>query len=289
MKSNFFFKGHGLGNDYIVLRRDRLKFRLSPGTIRLLCDRHFGLGSDGIALHETSRRADARMRILNPDGSEAQKSGNGARIFALYLKRYGLPGRSRYLIETAGGMIRARFAGKMITIDMGAATFDSRALPMTGRRRQATRETIRVGGRELVFTGVSVGNPHAVFYMRKLDPGLLRRLGPQIERHPLFPERVNVQFARAVRPGFVRAIIWERGAGETKASGSSACAVAAAGRKLGLLGRVVEVSMPGGTLKIGIDTDWNLTMAGPAVEVATGTLSGDILKEVRSSKFKVQS
>lgn len=284
VRRNFYFKGHGLGNDYLVLRAGRLGFKLTPRAIALLCHRHHGIGSDGILLHEPSRRAAARMRIFNPDGSEAQKSGNGARIFALYLRRYGLPGRRRYVIDTAGGLITARWVRSMITVDMGRATFDRRALPMRGPRGEALRERLQVGGTPLTFTGVSIGNPHAVFYMKTLDRAKLRRLGPLIERHPLFPERVNVQFARAVRPGLVQAIIWERGAGETLASGSSACAVAAAGRKLGLLGPEVTVSMPGGKLTIGIRPDWRLTMTGPAVEVASGTLSLDLLAQLKTTK-----
>ena len=273
-------KGHGLGNDYLVLEARTLGFRLTPAAARLICDRHRGAGSDGIALHEPSRTADARMRILNPDGSEAQKSGNGARIFALYLRRHGLPGRTRYRIETAGGLIEARFHGGLITVDMGAATFASRALPMRGAAREAVRERLAVGGRTLTFTGVSVGNPHAVFYMEHLAPALLRRLGPLIERHRLFPERTNVQFARIISRSRVEAIIWERGAGETQASGSSSCAVAAAGRRLGLLDNRVTVVMPGGTLAIGVDAAWRLTMTGPAVEVATGVLASDLLRRL---------
>ena len=279
----FVFKGHGLGNDYAVVQGGRCGFRLSVPAIRLFCDRHFGVGSDGILVHENSRRGDARMRVLNPDGSEAQKSGNGARIFALYLRRYGLPGRSRYLVETLGGMIRAVFRGGLITVDMGRATFMSRALPMRGPAREAVREKLRVGGKSLVFTGVSVGNPHAVFYMKKLDLALLRRLGPLIENHKLFPERTNVQFAQRVSAGLVKAIIWERGAGETQASGSSACAVAAAGRKLGLLGPDVTVSMPGGKLKLGISPAWEMTMTGPAEEVYAGSLSSDLLRSLSLS------
>lgn len=280
---DFFFKGHGLGNDYLVLRRDRLSFPLTRRNIRLICDRHRGLGSDGIALHETTPTADARMRILNPDGSEAQKSGNGARIFAKYLYRYGKPGRSSYAIETKGGRIRAvlRNRGGVITVDMGHATFRSTALPMRGREREAVQEHLLVGGERLRFTGVSVGNPHAVFYMNRLDPAKLRRLGPLIERHPLFPERVNVQFARRVSASRVEAIIWERGAGETLASGSSACAVASAGHRLGLLGGDITVVMPGGNLRIGLAFDWSLTMTGPATEVATGVIGAGLLADLR--------
>jgi len=222
------------------------------------------------------------MRVLNPDGSEAQKSGNGARIFALYLSRYGLPGRNSYSIETAGGLIRAVFHGDSITVDMGQAAFNSKSLPMRGPDREAFRQVLKVDGRTLEFTGVSVGNPHAVFYFKSNpDIRLLRKLGPLIENNSLFPERTNVQFARAVSRNVVRALIWERGAGETQASGSSSCAVAAAGRRLGLLGDRVKVVMPGGSLNIGIDDEWNITMTGPAEEVMTGTLSADILSRLR--------
>lgn len=279
---NWFFKGHGLGNDYFVLRGGALSFRLTPRAVRLLCDRHLGVGSDGILVHVPAGSADAGLRILNPDGSEAQKSGNGVRIFALYLRRYGLPGRRAYSIATPGGMVRAVFRGADITVDMGQATFRSDLLPMRGPSRQAVRQKIRVGGRTLEFTGVSVGNPHAVFFFRgNPDVALLRRLGPLIENHPLFPERTNLQFARAVSRTTARAIIWERGAGETQASGSSSCAVAAAGKRLGLFGGSVKVMMPGGNLSIGVARDWKITMTGPAEEVATGTLSPDILARLR--------
>jgi len=278
---DWFFKGHGLGNDYFVLKRGALSFRLTPSSVRLLCDRHLGVGSDGILLHVPSRKADAGLRIFNPDGSEAQKSGNGARIFALYLRRYGLPGRNSYSIETPGGTVHAAFRGGAITVDMGKATFRSDTLPMRGPSRQAIRQKIRVAGRTLEFTGVSVGNPHAVFFFRgNPDPALLRKLGPAIERHRLFPERTNVQFARAVSRNTARALIWERGAGETQASGSSSCAVAAAGRRLGHFGKQVRVMMPGGTLTIGVADNWQITMTGPAEEVVTGTLSPDILKHL---------
>ena len=263
-----------------MLRAGALSFKTTPKNIRLLCNRNLGLGSDGILLHENSRKADAKMRILNPDGSEAQKSGNGARIFALYLRRYGRPGRNSYSIETAGGLITATFHGNGITVDMGRPTFNSRALPMRGPVREAVHQVLRVGGHSLEFTGVSVGNPHAVFYFKSNpDIRLLRKLGPLIENNRLFPERTNVQFARVVSRKLVRALIWERGAGETQASGSSSCAVAAAGRRLGLLDDNVKIVMPGGSLDIGIDDEWNITMTGPAEEVMTGTLSPDLLRK----------
>lgn len=276
----FFMKGHGLGNDYFVLKKDLLGFRLTRRAIRALCDRHEGIGSDGILLHVKSRKADAGLRIYNPDGSEAQKSGNGARIFALYLKRYGLPGRNSYSIETPGGMIRAVFKKGLITVDMGRVSFDSRDLPIRGPRREALREKLRLGKAAVKFTGLSVGNPHAVIFVKRLSRADAISLGPLIENNPIFPERTNVQFAKVVNPGRIKALIWERGAGETMASGSSACAVAAAGLKLGYTKPDVLIEMEGGSLRISIDSSWNLTMTGPAQETAAGTISKDLVRRL---------
>jgi len=281
--SDFFFKGHGLGNDYFVLKQGRIGFRLTPYAIRLLCDRHKGIGSDGILLHVKSAKADAGLRIYNPDGSEAQKSGNGARIFALYLSRYGLPGRKSYSIETPGGMIRAKLENGLITVDMGRVSFKSKDLPMRGRNREAVMEKLRIGSSVVRFTGLSVGNPHAVIFVNSLSRPQALRLGPKIENNPLFPERTNVQFAKVVSRSRIKALIWERGAGETLASGSSACAVAAAARKLGYARPDVSIEMQGGTLRISIDPDWNLTMTGPAVEVAAGIISNDLVRRLKSS------
>ncbi|MFQ5658709.1 MAG: diaminopimelate epimerase [Candidatus Methylomirabilales bacterium] len=282
---NEFVKGHGLGNDYIVFRKANINFPLTPEAIRLICRRHFGVGADGVLLLVDSETADFGLRIFNPDGSEAEKSGNGIRIFAKFLYDHGYTTKRDLTIETAGGLVRAqlevrggRAAG--LTIDMGRATFWSPAIPVDGAEREVIRQPLEIEGEYLEFTAVSVGNPHCVILTDDLDPERVRRLGPRIEHHPLFPERINVQFATVCARDQVKILIWERGAGYTLASGSSACAVAAVCRKLGVVEPRVTLQMPGGELTIDVDAEWNLRMQGPATEVYTGQLSEELVQQI---------
>lgn len=284
---NEFVKSHGLGNDYFVLDGSRISFGLTPAAIRLLCDRNYGIGSDGILLLVPSARADFGLRILNPDGSEAEKSGNGLRIFAKYLYEHGHTDKKEFKIDTPGGVVTAELEVRdgrvpFVTVEMGTATFDSRLIPVTGDEREVVSEEMRIEGEVLRFTAVSVGNPHCVVFTEKLDEGYTKLLGPLIERAALFPNRTNVQFARVVSRDAVEIMIWERGAGYTLASGSSSCAVAAACVKNGFTDRTVTVSMPGGELDIEIREDWSIKMRGAVEEVACGTLSGDLIERIKS-------
>jgi diaminopimelate epimerase len=276
---DWFFRGHGLGNDYLVLRACRLSFSLTPRAIRLLCDRHAGVGSDGILLHVPSKRADAGLRILNPDGSEAEKSGNGLRIFARYLWDASRVDDEPFVVETPGGAVRCqvRDSGRAVFVEMGRASFDSQTIPVAGPAREVVAEPLEAGGQRLVFTGVTVGNPHCVIHVDEVSPALAQRLGALIENHPLFPNRTNVQFVRVVDPHRIRIEIWERGAGYTLASGSSSCAAAAASVRLGLCAGDVRVEMPGGAIDIGVAEDFDLTMLGPVGKVASGELAGELL------------
>lgn len=282
-----FVKSHGLGNDYLVLEEATLGFPLTPVAIRLVCHRNYGVGSDGILLLTESRAADFGLRIFNPDGSEAEKSGNGLRIFARYLADAGHARTDTFTVETKGGVVRAsltREAGRItgITVDMGRASFLSGEIPVRGPSREVVREPLEVEGERLTVTCVSVGNPHCVILSDALDPATVRRLGPKVERHPAFPSRINVQFARVLDRGRVAILIWERGAGFTLASGSSACAVAAASRKNGLTDARVAIEMPGGTLAIEVAPDFSLRMAGPAEPICAGSLSADLEARCRA-------
>lgn len=284
---NEFVKGHGLGNDYLVFDSSRLSVALTSSAIRLLCHRNYGVGADGILLLTPSETADFGLRIFNPDGSEAEKSGNGVRIFAKYLYEHGHTKKEAFTIQTKGGCVRAALAieqglVRMITVDMGQATFRSRAIPVAGADREVIQEELKIQGKKLRFTGVSVGNPHCVILTDHLDPAEVRRLGPAIEGHPLFPQRINVQFVKVLSRDRVQILIWERGAGYTLASGSSSCAVAAACRKNGLTDDRVTVEMPGGELTIEVGKAWDLRMRGPAEEVCTGTLSPELLQVIAS-------
>jgi diaminopimelate epimerase len=279
-----FVKGHALGNDYVVVDPGHLTFRLEAATVVRLCDRHRGIGSDGILALAPSTRADAGLRIWNPDGSTAEKSGNGVRIFARWLADEGRVPGDAFSIETPGGIVTCRLhrrEGRIedITVDMGTATFRSQDIPCAGPPRDVVAEDVDVGDRRIRITALSVGNPHCVV-LTDDDPAAmdLGRLGPALERHALFPQRTNVQLARIEGRDRVRVRVWERGAGETMASGSSACAVAAACVRLGRTGRSVTVVMDGGTLAIEVGERWDVRMTGPAVLVYRGVLASSFVR-----------
>lgn len=289
MERNGFIKSHALGNDYIVVDPTALSFPLTAQAVRLLCDRHLGVGSDGILAHVQSTRADAGLRIYNPDGSEAEKSGNGLRIFARYLHDHGLLTAQKFTVETPGGIVTValQLRGReveRITVEMGIATFRSDRIPVAGPPREVVDESLEVDGQRLMITAVSVGNPHCVVFVPDLAAVDLHHLGPRLERHPAFPNRTNVQFAEVQSPHRVAARIWERGAGETMASGSSACAVAAAAVRKGLAEPELTIAMPGGELQVAVGADWSIRMAGPAVEVYAGTLSPGFVRALEEAR-----
>lgn len=265
-----YLKSHGLGNDYLVMDPDTQPVELTPAVIRLICHRNYGIGSDGILLRTGSQGADFGLRILNPDGSEAEKSGNGVRIFAKYLYDTGRASSERFTLETPGGIVGVRIVeardtrARIVSAAMGRAVFD----PL---------ETIQADGEVFAVTSLSVGNPHCVILVDDVEAVDLRRWGPRIETHPAFPNRTNVQFAQVVDRKCVSIVIWERGAGETLASGSSSCAVAAACQRAGLVEPVVTIRMPGGELTIEIGTEGEIQMTGAVEEVCRGTFSADFL------------
>ena len=284
---NGFFRGHGLGNDYIVVEPKTLAFKLTPKNIQLLCNRHWGLGSDGILARVPSKTADFGLRIFNPDGTEAEKSGNGLRIFARYLHATGKTKKRRFTVETKGGLVTIDLHidrhgdASAVTVEMGQATFKPAALPCTLGVGELLQQPINAAGRSLQFTGVSVGNPHCVVFKQTGESWSredLLSLGPALEHHALFPKRTNVQLAVPTGPREIFILIWERGAGETQASGSSSCAAASAAVRLGLVRSPVIVKMPGGTLTIEVTPDFSLTMKGPVGEVARGVLSPSFVR-----------
>jgi diaminopimelate epimerase len=282
-----FTKGHGLGNDYLVMDERDLDFALDPAAIRWICHRNRGVGSDGILLRTGSGTADVGLRIFNPDGSEAEKSGNGLRIFAKYLWERGGLRKTPMRIETKGGLVEAVChvtAGRVqeVTVEMGRATFRAPEIPMHGPDRDVVGVPLQVGERFLTVTAVSVGNPHCVVFTERLDEAEVRALGPRIETHPAFPNRTNVQFARVAARDRLEIRIWERGAGWTLASGSSSCAVAAAAVRNGYTDGRVTVASPGGELGVEVRGDWSIRLRGPVAEVCEGTLAPDLLDALRT-------
>lgn len=283
---NSFVKSHGLGNDYIVLSQNEISFDLTEEAIRTICDVHFGIGSDGILLKVPSFNAQFGLRILNPDGSEAEKSGNGLRIFAKYLYDYQFAKSRKFTIETLGGLVQAEVIqekngkAKTVKVDMGKAIFSSPEIPVNCEKEECIDETLHLEYKDYLINCVSVGNPHCVILTDNLDEKEVKTFGSQIETNPFFPNRINVQFAKVVSPTEVEVMIWERGAGWTLASGSSACAVAAVMVKKGLTQRYLTVKMPGGDLKIEADESWNMRMTGEVREIASGVLSRELVSEL---------
>ena len=287
---NAFFRGHGLGNDYLVMDLKDLSFSLTASRITSICNRHWGLGSDGILALVPSKIADFGLRIFNPDGSEAEKSGNGLRIFARYLHATGRTKKQQFTVETKGGLVTItlhldRYGdASSVTVEMGQATFQPASLPCTLTINELINQPIAAAGQSLTFTGVSVGNPHCVVFKQAGQSWSredLLKLGPILENHAYFPNRTNVQLAVPTGPKELFILIWERGAGETQASGSSSCAAASAAVRLGLVKSPVRVKMPGGQLNIEVTQDFSLTMKGPVAEVARGSLSPSFVRSLR--------
>jgi diaminopimelate epimerase len=284
MKRNSFVKAHGLGNEYITLNQDNIDFNLSTEKIVQLCNVHFGIGSDGILLKVPSNKADFGLRIFNPDGSEAEKSGNGLRIFSKYLYDYGFCSNNEFTVETPGGIVKSYLIKKrngkafMIKVDMGKAVFRSLEIPVNWSKVECFGEPLTIEDKAFIIHCVSVGNPHCVVLVDSLNEEEIRHYGPLIENHPIFPNRINVQFVQLLSRKEVRVLIWERGAGYTLASGSSSCAVASVMVKKGLTDRFLKISMPGGDLAIEIDNEWHIRMTGEVREIATGIISDEMFQ-----------
>lgn len=274
-----FWKGHALGNDYIVVEGTG-GAPPTAGFVRWMCDRHRGIGGDGVLVADLA--ADPiGLRIFNPDGSEAEKSGNGLRIFGAWLDRIGRAADGPFTVALPGETVEMRVVTRetdgslTLTVDMGTASFLAGDVALSGLEpgAEVMGEPLEVDGERLEIHTVSLGNPHCVVFVDELDMGRFRRLAPAIQADPRFRQGVNVQFARVVGPETLEARIWERGAGETLASGSSACAVAAAARRAGRVeGGAIEVRMPGGAVEVEVDRDYRVRLTGPAIMVFRGEI-----------------
>jgi len=270
-----FHRYHGLGNDYLVCHQSVANL-LSNEQIQRICDRHYGIGSDGLLI-DIDEGEIATLRIINPDGSEAEKSGNGLRIYARYLFDIGRVTHEPFLVNTLGGQVRCEVKADahQVVVEMGRANFSPAALPALIDGDEALALPLSIGGHALSATLVSMGNPHCVIHVEKLDLELVKQLGSEIENLPIFPKRSNVQFVEVIDRSNISIGIWERGAGYTLASGSSSCAAASAMRKLGLIGDNVTVHMPGGTLNISFYDDFMVKMQGPVQKISTSILDED--------------
>ena len=278
-------KYHGLGNDYLVYDPRENTAELNEERVKLICHRNFGPGGDGILFGPILTDASIAVRIFNPDGSEAEKSGNGVRIFSKYLKDAGYVKDNSFILSTLGGDVKVDYLnadGTMIKALMGTVSFSSSEIGLTGLERQVVAEDFDFGGETYNATCVTIGNPHCVIKLPEISREKACTLGPLAENAPYFINRINVQLVRVIDECNIQAEIYERGAGYTLASGSSSCAAASAMYKQGFVGPHVAVHMPGGTLQIDIQEDQTVYMTGPVASVCEIILSGDFVKELLS-------
>ena len=270
-----FTKMHGAGNDFVVLNGVREAIALSPEQLRLLADRHFGVGCDQILLVEKAQTAEAdfRYRIFNADGGEVEQCGNGARCFMRFVHDQKLTIKREIRVETLGGLISPHLEQDgRITVNMGAPIFELSRIPYTGSG--AVSEPLEVAGEILDISALSMGNPHAVQVVEDAERAPVEKLGPLIENHPHFPKRVNAGFMQIMDRHSLRLRVYERGAGETLSCGTGACAAVVAGIRRGLLDNPVNVATRGGVLTIRWEGDGQpVMMTGPAMTVFTGEIN----------------
>lgn len=273
-----FYKYHGLGNDYLVMNPAEMGRDLTAEEIKIICHRNYGVGSDGILWGPLpSESAEFQLKIFNPDASEAEKSGNGLRIFSKYLFDHGYVHTAPFTIETLGGLVHSKVhpEGRLIDVEMGTVSFDSTKIPVVGEPRSVINESIIVKDRSFTFCAATIGNPHCVIPVDELSEELARTYGPELETDSRFPNRTNVQFLKVLDRHNIQIEIWERGAGYTLASGSSSSAAAAVAHKLGMCDAEILVHMPGGELKITIGENYAVDMTGPVIRVGEGIVDAD--------------
>ena len=267
---------HGAGNDFVVIDGVRQEIYLTPEQLRLLADRHFGIGCDQILVVKRSQNeeADFRYLIFNADGGEVEQCGNGARCFVRFVHDQKLTNKREIVVETKSGLISPRLEDDgRVTVNMGAPIFEAARIPFTSDS-DALIQPLEVNGEILQITAVSMGNPHVVYVVEDVEQAPVATLGPLIEHHPRFPKRVNVGFIQVVDRGHIKLRVFERGAAETMSCGTGACAAVVSGIRRGLLDNLVQVATHGGVLTIGWDgADAPVMMTGPAITVFTGEIN----------------
>lgn len=276
---------HGLGNDYLVYDLNKNKLELNKANVERLCNRNKGLGSDGILEGPFIGEKHMSLRIWNPDGSVAEKSGNGVRIFAKYLKDAGYVQKKNYKLITDGGPVEIAYLnedGSRLRISMGKISFMSDQVPVTGERREVINEDMVFGRTLYPVTCVSVGNPHCVIPMEEISKPLVCKIGNYSEVARYFPERINTEIMKVMDKNNIAIETFERGAGYTMATGTGACAAAGVAYKLGLTGNKVVVHMPGGELQVEIGHDFEVFMTGDVFYVARLDLSNEFVEKLRT-------
>ena len=278
-------KYHGLGNDYLIFDPNKNDLKLTEENIRLICNRNFGVGSDGLLVGPILGQDKLEVRILNPDGSEAEISGNGVRIFGKYLKDAGYVQKNRFIINTLSGQQTLQYLneeGTRIKVSMGKLSFYSDEIPVTGPRREVLNETMMFGSILYRVTCVNIGNPHCVIWLNDISKELVCRIGKYSESAEYFPEKINTQLLKVVDRTNIEIEIYERGAGYTLASGTSGCAAAGAAYRMGLTDPKMYVHMPGGVLEVEIEEDGNVLMTGEVGYVGRFALSHELTEQLKA-------
>ena len=276
-------KYHGLGNDYLVFDPNKNELELNEANVKMICNRNVGLGSDGI-LEGPLLGEHLAVKIWNPDGSVAEKSGNGVRIFAKYLKDAGYVQKKNYELMTDGGIVEITYLneeGSRLRISMGKLSFVSEEIPVIGERREVINEDMVFGNNLYPATCVSVGNPHCVIPMQEISKELVCKIGVHSESARYFPERVNTEIMKVTDRNNIAIETYERGAGYTMTTGTCACAAAAVAYKLGLTENKMLVHMPGGDLQVEIADDWNVYITGDVFYIAEIKLSTEFSEMLR--------
>ena len=274
-----FTKMHGIGNEYVYVNCFQEKVDNPSEVAKFVSDRHFGVGSDGLILIKPSQIADCEMDMYNLDGSQGAMCGNGIRCVAKYVYDYGIVPKTTLRIATKSGIKELNLTvenGKvsLVRVNMGSPILEASKIPVVSDQSQAVNQPIKVNGHTYYFTGVSMGNPHAVVYLDDVDNLDIEKIGPAFEKHPVFPDRVNTEFVKVIDRKTLKMRVWERGSGETLACGTGACAVAVSSILNNLTGEEVTVKLLGGDLKIHWDRLENLVyMTGPATTVFDGEIT----------------
>lgn len=278
-------KYHGLGNDYFVFDPNKNELELTKENTKMICNRNFGMGSDGILVGPIFKEEGIYVKVLNPDGSEAEQSGNGVRIFAKYLKDAGYVQKKSFTLMTLGGPVEVFFLneeGSRLKVSMGKVSFWSDEIPVTGERREVINEDMVFGRTLYPATCVTIGNPHCVIPMREISKPLVCKIGDYSEVARYFPNKINTQLLKVVDKENIQIEIFERGVGYTLASGSCACASASVAYKLGLTGNKMNVHMPGGDLQVEIEDDWSVYMTGDVFYIGRISLGNEFVEMLRT-------
>lgn len=278
-------KYHGLGNDYLIYDPAKNALPLNKERVSLICNRNFGVGADGILEGPLHDQDELDVRIWNPDGSVAEKSGNGIRIFAKYMKDHGYAEKKHVTLRTEGGPVKVQFlneAGGRLTVSMGRLSFWSNEIPVAGVRREVVNETMVFNDIPYKTTCVSVGNPHCVIFLKEISKQIVTRIGRHSEAAEYFPERINTTIMNVIDRTHIQIETYERGAGYTLASGTSCCAAAGVAYRLGLADPKTYVQMPGGTMEIEIAEDGTVLMTGEVRYVAKMILGNELSEQFRA-------